>query len=113
MLFQLGFYYLFYRYVCHHHYYYPGHYVVEYYLCLVTCNVDNGMCAPFSILTCIVTRTPPQARANKCFDIWHRAFHGTTVDTVPGIMRVGYLLLPGDRIQRHIKKGLSVVCLSE
>ncbi|KAI0233138.1 Neuralized-like protein 4 [Lamellibrachia satsuma] len=41
--------------------------------------------------------TPVRAKALDYFRTWHRAFHGTTAEKVPVILKVGDLLVPGDR----------------
>lgn len=42
-------------------------------------------------------KVPAKTIAQKAFDRWHRAFHGTQSDRVIKILQHGDLLMPGDR----------------
>ncbi|CAD5115974.1 DgyrCDS4905 [Dimorphilus gyrociliatus] len=39
---------------------------------------------------------PPFAEEAEAVKKWHRAYHGTKTETIPDILRHGFLLLPGD-----------------
>ena len=38
---------------------------------------------------------PAKTKANRAFDNWHRAYHGTKVEAVVKILEVGDLVSPG------------------